>query len=121
MASTNVVQQQQQSAPAAQEQAWYKKGALPLGSCIAGIPIYLHWTFFALLGIMLVSSLFSHATDVAYWVMILLLYGPILLVTIIIVRFTCFFYVPLLSGRIFRLLTLPTLPYSSFSMNLDML
>lgn len=70
---------------AQQNQPWYQKGALPLGSCIGGIPIYLHWSFFALLLIMLLSTLISNADDPAYWGIILLLYGPILLVTIIIV------------------------------------
>jgi len=67
---------------------WYQKGALPLGSCIGGIPIYLHWSFFALLAIMLLSSLLAHATDPQYYALIALEYGPILLVTILIVRIT---------------------------------
>lgn len=83
MPSTEVVQHQ----PAAPQQPWYKKGSIPLGSCIGGIPIYLHSSFFVLLVIMLLSSLLSHATDVSYWIMILLLFGPILLVTIIIHEF----------------------------------
>ena len=71
-------QQQQQPQPQPQQQVpWYRKnnGSLPLGSCIGGIPIYLHWSFFLLLGLMLVSVLFSHATDGSYWLLILLLYG----------------------------------------------
>jgi hypothetical protein len=72
-------------APTQRNQPWYTKGSLPLGSCIMGIPIYLHWSFFALLGIMLLSTLLYNASDPEYWALIALLYGPILLVTIIIV------------------------------------
>ena len=72
----------QQSAP---RQPWYKKGAVRLGACIWGIPIYVHWTFFLLLALMILSTLINGATDGKMWGVILLLYGPILMVTIIIV------------------------------------
>ena len=65
-------------------QPWYTKGSLPLGSCIFGIPMYLHWTYFALLGIMLLFTLIR-SEDAKYWAVIALIYGPIMLVTIIIV------------------------------------
>ena len=78
-------QQQQQQ----QQSSWYQKGAIPLGSCIGGIPIYLHWSFFGLLAIMILSTLISNSTDAKYWALIILMYGPILLLTIIIVSFFC--------------------------------
>lgn len=76
------------SQQAEQDQPWYSKGSVPLGSCIQGIPIYVHWSFFALLGMMMLSTLLSgNAGDGAYWGFIILLYGPILLITIILHEF----------------------------------
>jgi len=74
---------------AADNRPWYQKGALPLGSCIGGIHIYLHWSFFALLLMVVASTLLTDSlrSDGAYWGVMLLLYGPILLVTIIIHEF----------------------------------
>ncbi|CAB9519316.1 Peptidase family M50 [Seminavis robusta] len=82
------------------EGAWYKQGAIPLGSCIGGISIYLHWSFFALLGIMLISTLLSNASDGNYWLLIILLYGPILLVTIILHEFGHAFMTKALGGQV---------------------
>lgn len=56
--------------------------ALNLGSCIAGIPIRLHYTFFLLLAIELISSL--RYGEPLFILLLFLLYGPILLITIIV-------------------------------------
>jgi hypothetical protein len=68
-----------------QQQAWYKRGSFPMGSCIGGIPIYVHYSFFALMVIMLLSAMIGHSSDPAYWGVIAIVYGPILLVTIVVV------------------------------------
>lgn len=85
---------------AQQNQPWYSKGSLPLGSCIGGIPIYLHWSFFALLLMMVLSTLITNASDPQYWALILLLYGPILLVTIILHEFGHAWMTKLLGGEV---------------------
>ena len=65
--------------------------AISLGSCVAGIPIKLHYTFFLLLLVELVSSLLNFSIDEEkypmYIVLIVILYGPILLLTILIHEF----------------------------------
>jgi hypothetical protein len=111
-----------------EQQAWYKKGSLPLGSCICGIPIYLHCTFFILLAIMIITSFLSHPSDPAVIGLIALVYGPILLVTIIIVRGALLgeslvhSYVPgfFLCARKLKISLFLLLFFSLTSMNLDM-
>lgn len=77
MAATEVVQVQQ-APPAQQRGPWYKNGSLPLGSCIGGVPIYLHWSFFLLLGIMMLSVLITRPSDGSYWLLIILIYGELI-------------------------------------------
>mmetsp|Transcript_17656 Transcript_17656/g.17088 ORF Transcript_17656/g.17088 Transcript_17656/m.17088 type:complete len:296 (-) Transcript_17656:252-1139(-) len=56
--------------------------ALNLGSCIYGIPVTLHFSFFLLL---FVEMILSISLKDAYWTsFIFFLYGPILLITIIV-------------------------------------
>lgn len=65
--------------------------ALALGSCVAGIPVKLHYTFFLLLLLEVVSSLLNFSIDEGkypmYIVLIVILYGPILLITILVHEF----------------------------------
>mmetsp|Transcript_44963 Transcript_44963/g.66166 ORF Transcript_44963/g.66166 Transcript_44963/m.66166 type:complete len:308 (+) Transcript_44963:210-1133(+) len=53
-----------------------------LGSCIYGIPIKAHWSFFALLGVVMLSGIIRF--DPLYLALVFLLYGPILLITVIV-------------------------------------
>jgi hypothetical protein len=57
--------------------------AISLGK-ISGIPIRLHYTFFLLLVLSIVSGLMYNS--VKYFIFVAILYGPILLITIIVVR-----------------------------------
>lgn len=65
--------------------------ALSLGSCVAGIPVKLHYTFFLLFLLEIVSSLLNISIDEEtypmYIVLIVILYGPVLLITILIHEF----------------------------------
>lgn len=73
------------SAVPQEQRAWYTKGSIPLpAKCLCGIPTYIHYSFFLVMVIMLLSALIGHSSDPAYWGLIALVYGPILLVTIII-------------------------------------
>jgi len=56
--------------------------SIPLGSCCCGIPIRLHLTFFALCLLEMFAA-WRVSNNVNWLLMNLILYGPILLVTII--------------------------------------
>ncbi|KAL3784960.1 hypothetical protein ACHAW5_010412 [Stephanodiscus triporus] len=62
--------------------------AVPLGSCVAGIPIKLHWSFFLLLLLELISSFLNFNVEGNKYPMLILLivvlYGPVLLLTILV-------------------------------------
>jgi hypothetical protein len=58
--------------------------AISLGSCIYGIPIRLHYSFFLLLLLQFVSALLSHGQYPILMLFVVVLYGPILLVTILV-------------------------------------
>jgi len=58
------------------------RGGIKLGSCLFGIPITLHYSFFVLLGVETAFSIFRN--KIAWTFFVILLYGPILLITIII-------------------------------------
>ena len=55
----------------------------PLGSCCCGIPIRLHVTFFLLLGLELFAA-WRQWNHINYLILTVVLYGPVLLVTIIV-------------------------------------
>lgn len=58
--------------------------SLSLGSCLCGIPTRLHFSFIFLLFLeVVISILFSF--DPLYVLFVFLLYGPILLITIVVV------------------------------------
>ena len=57
--------------------------AVPLGSCCTGIPVTLHYTFFLLLGAQVVSAIWQF-DSFWYTLLIAVLYGPILLITVIV-------------------------------------
>lgn len=59
-----------------------RKTSVNLGSCLFGIPIKLHFSFFILLGLEMVFSILEE--NAAWTTFIFLLYGPFLLTTIII-------------------------------------
>lgn len=56
-----------------------------LGSCISGIPVRVHYTYFLLLALMMISSV--RYNDSLFLLLTFLLYGPIMLITIIIHEF----------------------------------
>jgi len=58
---------------------------IELGSCISGIPVRIHYTYFLLLILMMISSI--KYNDNLYLLFVFLLYGPIMLITIIIHEF----------------------------------
>ena len=58
--------------------------AISLGSCIAGIPIRLHYSFFLLLLLEFVSALLNRGEYPLLILFVVVLYGPILLVTILV-------------------------------------
>ena len=61
------------------------RSAVNLGSCIAGIPITLHYTFFVLCGLYFVDAFLSHRSDYpVFMLFVVILYGPVLFVTILI-------------------------------------
>jgi hypothetical protein len=77
--------------------------AISLGK-ISGIPIRLHYTFFLLLALTIVSGLYYNS--VKYFIFVAILYGPILLITIIVVRkirIQVQYYAHALSGMACRL------------------
>lgn len=56
-----------------------------LGSCIMGVPVKLHLSFFILL---FIELLFSLTVNDRHWTLfVAVLYGPCLLITVIIVSF----------------------------------
>jgi hypothetical protein len=57
--------------------------SLKIGSCCCGIPIALHYSYFLLLVIVLAAS--ARYRDAAFSLFMLTLYGPVLLLTIVIV------------------------------------
>jgi len=64
--------------------------AIPLGSCISGIPITLHYSFFLLLLVEFVYALRYTTTTPSYPIFtlfVVILYGPVLLFTILVHEF----------------------------------
>jgi len=57
--------------------------AVSLGSCCCGIPIRLHYTFFLLLGLEFFAA-WRKWNNINYLLFVIVLYGPVLLVTIIV-------------------------------------
>ena len=55
----------------------------PLGSCCLGIPITLHYTFFLLLGLQVFNAIRQY-DSFWYTLLIGILYGPVLLITIVV-------------------------------------
>jgi len=62
--------------------------AVSLGSCVAGIPVKLHYSFFLLLLLEFVSSVLNYKVGYdkypMYILLIVVLYGPVLLLTILV-------------------------------------
>ena len=58
--------------------------AVNLGSCISGIPIQLHWSFFLLLLLEFANAVLSYNSYPLYILFVVILYGPILLFTIVV-------------------------------------
>ena len=62
--------------------------AVSLGSCVAGIPVRLHYSFFLLLLLEFASSLLNYKYESnrypMYILLILVMYGPVLLFTILV-------------------------------------
>jgi len=58
------------------------RSSLKIGSCCFGVPIALHHTYFFLLLVLLIAS--ARYTDAAFGLFMFLLYGPVLLITIVI-------------------------------------
>lgn len=59
--------------------------AVNLGSCIAGIPITLHYTFFLLCALYFIDAFLTHRTDYpAFMLFVVVLYGPVLFLTVLI-------------------------------------
>lgn len=58
--------------------------AVSLGSCIGGIPITLHWSFFLLLALEFINALIKYWRNYPIYILfVIVLYGPILFVTIL--------------------------------------
>jgi hypothetical protein len=66
--------------------------AISLGSCVAGIPVKLHYSFFLLLLLEFASSLMNFRIGddkhPMYILLVVVLYGPILLLTILVSSLT---------------------------------
>ncbi|KAL3802012.1 hypothetical protein ACHAW5_009417 [Stephanodiscus triporus] len=65
--------------------------SVSLGSCVAGIPVKLHYSFFLLLLLEFVSSVLNYKVGYdrypMYILLVVVLYGPILLLTILVHEF----------------------------------
>lgn len=59
------------------------RASVKIGSCCCGIPIALHYSYFLLLLIVVAAS--ARYLDAAFSLFMLTLYGPVLLLTIVIV------------------------------------
>lgn len=60
---------------------------VPLGSCIAGIPVTLHYTFFLLLAVEFANAILNSSEYPMYILFVLIMYGPVLLFTIVVHEF----------------------------------
>lgn len=60
---------------------------VPLGSCIAGIPVTLHYTFFLLLAVEFANAILNSSDYPMYILFVLIMYGPVLLFTIVVHEF----------------------------------
>lgn len=59
--------------------------SVSLGSCVAGIPVTLHYSFFLLLALEFVNAIIHHSKDYPVFILfVLVLYGPVLLFTIVV-------------------------------------
>lgn len=59
-----------------------------LGSCIAGVPVKLHCSFFILVVFYFFDAFFSYRTDYPmYMIFVMVLYGPVLLLTVLVHEF----------------------------------
>lgn len=61
--------------------------AVSLGSCISGIPVTLHYSFFVLLLLEAVNAILRNYGYPMYILFVVVLYGPVLLLTIVVHEF----------------------------------
>ena len=63
------------------------RSAVSLGSCIAGVPITLHYSFFILLMLEFANAILRYNNYPMYLLFVVVLYGPVLLITILVHEF----------------------------------
>ena len=66
--------------------------SIPIGRWCLGIPIQLHWTFFLLLVLELINAIFN-VNVFGYTVLVIVLYGPVLLFTVVMHELGTFVFV----------------------------
>ena len=64
-----------------------RQSAINLGSCIAGVPVTLHYSFFLLLLIEFVYAIRYAQSYPIFMLFVVILYGPVLLMTILVHEF----------------------------------
>ena len=74
--------------------------AVPLGSCISGIPITLHFSFFLLLLLEFANAILRNNGYPLFILFVVVLYGPVLLITILIHEFGHALYTKRLGGEV---------------------
>ncbi|KAL7539245.1 hypothetical protein ACHAWF_006345 [Thalassiosira exigua] len=61
--------------------------AVSLGSCVAGVPVTLHYSFFVLLLLYVINAILQNGGYPLYILFVVVLYGPVLLLTIVVHEF----------------------------------
>ena len=75
------------SPPPPPPKKWSFPSSINLGSCIGGVPIKLHLTFFLLLLLELIGSFRYAGQFPLYILFVFVLYGPVLLITVLMHEF----------------------------------
>eukprot|EP01082_Thalassiosira_pseudonana_P006101 g5470.t1 g5470 contig2:598802-599201(+) len=63
-----------------------RRSAISLGSCIGGIPVTVHYSFFLLLLIEFANAV-RYTAYPMFMLFVVVLYGPVLLLTVVVVSF----------------------------------
>ncbi len=74
--------------------------SISLGSCIGGVPIKLHLSFFLLVLLELISSIRLAGEFPLYMLFVVVLYGPVLMLTVLIHEFGHVFATKRLGGEV---------------------
>lgn len=83
----NMEEVEEPSPPPPPPKKWSFPSSINLGSCIGGVPIKLHLTFFLLLLLELIGSFRYAGQFPLYILFVFVLYGPVLLITVLMHEF----------------------------------